>query len=141
MSDPYAAPRQPRPPYPLAPPPAGPPLRQGRRALRLVLVGAVLTVTPLLPVAVLLTVSGVVLGVRALVLASRRDAAAPGAVAAVAVGLPVALFGLAMLAIAVYLSGELADFGECLQGANTGAAREACTAEFTDAYRARLGRG
>ena len=147
VRDPYAPPPPssppPHPPGRPGPPeePAGrsnrPVLTGGKRALALAVAGAFLLL-PLLPLGFLLALAGLVLGARALHAAGRDGGSAPGAVPAVVIGALASTVGGLLLAVAVWLLPELGAYRDCVGGANTVLARQACWAQFEQGYRDKL---
>lgn len=141
VRDPYAPPPPPSSPHRGTGGPSGrvpgPVLRAGRRALALAVAGALLLL-PLLPLGFLLALAGLVTGVRALRAADRSAGSAPGAVPAVVLGAVASAVGALLLAVAAWLLPELGAYRDCMGGANTVVARQACWARFEQGYRDKL---
>ncbi|MDQ3431442.1 MAG: hypothetical protein M3467_04335 [Actinomycetota bacterium] len=133
--DPYAHPEQ-RPPARTLE--EKPPQKGGLAALLLSVAGAALAL-PLVPVGLVLSIAGIVRGLRVRKLARREGTHAPGAAAAViAGGAGVALAASVLVFIAVFWT-ELRTYQGCQSGANTMIAAQDCEREFRDAIGARVG--
>jgi hypothetical protein len=133
-----------RDPYAPQSPPDGaptlhkPPQRGGIAALLLSVAGAALAL-PLVPVGLVLSIAGIVRGLRVRRLARREGTHAPGAAAAViAGGAGVALAASVLVFIAVFWT-ELRTYQSCQSGANTMIAAQDCEREFRDSLADRLG--
>lgn len=116
---------------------AGPVLGDGRRALVLAALGVLLLV-PVLPAGAVLSLAGLVLGIRALRAAGAARGTAPGAVPAVVLGALGSAAAVVLLLAAAVLWPQIRDYRDCISGANTEIAKDVCRVDLERATPGRV---
>jgi len=123
------------------PPPSSPPSPQdvsrltsrGRLAIFLGLAGLVcVTSVFALPLGLGLGIAAIVVGARARKRGQQAHQAVPGAMTGIVLGIVSSVFASLLIVSAAVFWEELVEYQDCVSGANTNTAREACQREFEE---------